>query len=391
MKNFLFTILIFIFFIMTFYIIEKKNNVTSVVNNDEEEIHAVFLSYIELEKYIKDKTSEESKNNIIKILNNLKDNNFNFLIVHVRPFSDAIYNSNIYPISNTVKVKDKAPSYDILKFIIDEAHKRKISVHAWINPYRISTNTDINKLNSLAKTFFDNKDAKIIEGKGIYYDPSSKNVNKLIISGIKELVNNYDIDGIHFDDYFYPSKDMDLDNYEKYVIDGGTLSLEDYRYNIILDLIKDVYWTIKTIKPKVLFGISPEGNLNNNYNNHFLDVKKILSEKGYVDYIMPQIYFGFNNSNRPFVKTLNEWNSLIKNDIKIIPALAFYKSGEFDKYAGSGENEWINNDDIISREVEEAKLVSNYGGFSIFRYDSMFSPNNDNKKIEFTKLQELLK
>ena len=370
--------------------IEKKNTISTVSVNNEE-FRGVFLSYIELEKYIKDKSEDISKSNIRNILDNLKNNKFNNLIVHVRPFSDAIYKSNIYPISDTVTVDGKSPSYDVLKYIIDEAHKRNILVHAWINPYRISTNTNLDNINSLAKTFYKNGDAKIVEGKGIYYDPSSDNVNKLILSGIKELVKNYDIDGIHFDDYFYPSKEIDLDNYKKYINNGGTLSLEDFRYNVILSLIKDVYWTIKSIKPNVLFGISPEGNINNNYNNHFLDIKKILSEKDYIDYIMPQIYFGFNNSNKPFVKTLNEWNSLIKNDIKLIPALAFYKSGEYDKYAGLGENEWINNNDIISREIEESKLASNYNGFCIFRYDSMFSPNNENKKSEFIKLQELLK
>lgn len=375
---------------MTFYMIEKKNTISTVSVNNEE-FRGVFLSYIELEKYIKDKSEDISKSNIRNILDNLKNNKFNNLIVHVRPFSDAIYKSNIYPISDTVTVDGKSPSYDVLKYIIDEAHKRNILVHAWINPYRISTNTNLDNINSLAKTFYKNGDAKIVEGKGIYYDPSSDNVNKLILSGIKELVKNYDIDGIHFDDYFYPSKEIDLDNYKKYINNGGTLSLEDFRYNVILSLIKDVYWTIKSIKPNVLFGISPEGNINNNYNNHFLDIKKILSEKDYIDYIMPQIYFGFNNSNKPFVKTLNEWNSLIKNDIKLIPALAFYKSGEYDKYAGLGENEWINNNDIISREIEESKLASNYNGFCIFRYDSMFSPNNENKKSEFIKLQELLK
>ena len=130
--------------------------------------------------------------------------------------------------------------------------------------------------------------------------------------------------------------------------------------------------------------------LNHNYNNHYLDIKTILSNDGYVDYIMPQIYFGFDNSNKPFKKTLQEWNSLIKNGIKIIPALAFYKSGEYDKYAGVGEYEWITNNDIIKRQVDEIKKVSNYGGFSVFRYDSMFNPNNSNKKQEFVNLKEIL-
>ena len=389
MKNFFLATIIVIFFLMSFYMIEKKQS-SLVMNEKNEEMKAIFISYIELEKYIKDKSSNESKSNIISILENVKNNGFNTIILHVRPFSDAIYVSNIFPISKCVKNKDKNPSYDILKYIIEEAHKKNIAIHAWINPYRISSNTNINDLNSMISSFLKSGDAKVIEEKGIYYNPASKSVNKLILSGIKELVINYEIDGIIFDDYFYPNKSIDLDNYKEYVNNGGELSIDNYRFDVILAFIKDVYWTIKSINKKTLFGISPEGNINNNYNTHYLDVKKLLSEEGYVDYIMPQIYFGFENSNRPFVKTLNEWNLLIKNGAKLIPALAFYKSGKEDFYAGSGKNEWIDNKDIISREVVESRKVNNYGGFSVFRYDSMFSPENNNKINEFIKLKELL-
>ena len=391
MKNFLFVLVFISFFILSFYMLENKKSNTIRNEEDIEEVRAIFVSYLELEKYIKDKSEKESKKNIVSILDNLKENKFNSVILHVRPFADAIYNSKIFPLSDTVKVNGNPPSYDILKYFLDEAHKRNILVHAWINPYRISTSSDISKLNSMFSNFIKNNDAKVIEGKGIFFNPSSSNVNKIIMSGIKELITNYDVDGIHYDDYFYPSDNIDTINYEDYLNEGGESSLDDFRYGIILSLIKDTYWTIKSIKPNVLFGISPEGNIDNNYNTHYLDIKKILSEEGYVDYIMPQIYFGFNNSNKPFIKTLNEWNNLIKTDIKIIPALAFYKSGEYDKYAGSGEYEWVTNNDIISKEVLETKKVSKYGGFSIFRYDSMFSPNNDNKKNEFIKLQEVLK
>lgn len=391
MKKIFFLILI-AFFVFSFFIIEQKQKV--ILNNDpiNEEKRAIFLSYLEFNNYLKDKEEKISKENIINILDNIKNNGFNMLIVHVRPFSDTIYHSNIYPISDTVKVNGKEPNYDVLDFIIKESQKRNIEVHAWINPYRISNETDLSKLSN-GKTISElikNKDAKIIENKGIFYNPASTVVKQLIISGIDELVTNYKIDGIHFDDYFYPDYDIDLINYQNYIDSGGTLSIEDYRYNIILDLIGDTYKTIKTINSNVKFGISPEGNIENDYKKHFLNVSKILSEEGYVDYIMPQIYFGFLNESKPFIETLNEWNDLIKiNNIKLIPALAFYKVGQYDKYAKSGENEWIEYNNIINRQVLESRKVNNYGGFALFRYDFVFNKEKANMNTE-NELNELI-
>ena len=397
MKNLLIILFVIFFFFISFLIIgEKQNKNKSIINQTDSNIEnkGVFLSYIELNKYIKNKSKIDSKNNIIKILDNLQNNGFNMLIIHVRAFSDAIYNSSVFPISDTVKVNGKAPSYDILEYIIKESHKRNIKIHAWINPYRISSDINFNNENHMSYKYIKTGCAKKVEGKGIYYNPACNEVNDLIISGIKEIIKNYKVDGIHFDDYFYPDNKIDLDSYKKYTETGGILTLADYRYNNILTLIKDVYWNIKAIDKSIEFGISPEGNIDNDYNNHYLDIKELLSSDGYVDYIMPQIYFGFENTTKPFIKTLNEWNSLIKNNkIKLIPALAFYKSGNYDKYAKAGSNEWISNYDIISRQVLESKKTNNYGGFSLFRYDYLFSEDkmNTNSKKEFENLIKIIK
>ena len=150
---------------------------------------------------------------------------------------------------------------------------------------------------------------------------------------------------------------------------------------------------IKVTKENVKFGIAPEGNIQNDYENSYLDVKKILASKGYVDYIMPQIYFGFENQTRPFKETLDEWNNMIKDEsIKIIPALAFYKIGTTDKYALSGKNEWIENSDIIKRQILYSRSASNYNGFSLFRYDYIFNENkhNDNTKKEIIFVKEII-
>ena len=322
----LFSVICSFFVVLTFLkdgFAGQKENI-----KDNEEIKAVYISYIELNSYISGKDEETSKKNITKMLDEIKDFGFNTVIVHVRAFSDSMYKSDYYPVSNTVlNNKNTYPNYDVLEFFIKEAHERSLKFEAWINPFRISNQTSLDNvsIDSPYYKFIKNKDAAVIEGKGVYLNPASSEVRELIVKGIEEIVKNYDVDGIHFDDYFYPDKKIDLHSYEKYKKDGGILSLEEYRLENITTLIRNVYEMIKVTKENVKFGIAPEGNIQNDYENSYLDVKKILASKGYVDYIMPQIYFGFENQTRPFKETLDEWNNMIKDEsIKIIPALAFY-------------------------------------------------------------------
>ena len=366
-------------------------------NNEEEnveqnEIRAVYFSYIELDNYLKDKTSTKQKENIKEVLDNIKSIDFNKIILHVRPFADSIYKSEYYPVSNTVlDNNDNYPDYDVLDFFIEEAHKRDIAVDAWINPYRISNSKDINTL-SKNSLFYKFPDSRVTE-KGIYLNPANIEVQELIVNGIVEIVKNYDVDGIHFDDYFYPDKEIDLDSYKEYINNGGKLSLNDYRLDNVKTLIKNVYSAIKKENNNVLFGIAPEGNIDNCYDNSYLDINYILSNDGYVDYIMPQIYFGFFNQTRPFKDTLNDWNDLIKVDsIKLIPALALYKSGYSDKYALSGSEEWINNTDIISREILLSRNINNYDGFSLFSYNYIFNKDyqNYNNILEVENIKKIL-
>ena len=382
-------IVAFMFVVSTFFACTNENSEES----PNIETRAVYFSYIELDNYLRGKSDEEQKKNIIEVLDNIKSIDFNKIILHVRAFSDSIYKSNYYPLSKSVLSNNgEYPKYDVLKFFIEEAHKRDILVDAWINPYRISNSKDVNSLSS-DSIYFKYKDSKVTD-KGIYLNPANSEVQDLIVNGIKEIINNYDVDGIHFDDYFYPDKEIDLDSYKEYINSGGKKDLNNYRLDNVKDLIKRVYTEIKKYNKDILFGISPEGNIDNCYNNSYLDVKEIISNEGYVDYIMPQIYFGFYNQTRPFVDTLNEWSNLITNEsIKLVPALAFYKSGNIDKYALSGSEEWINNSDIISRQILLLRNNKKYGGFSLFSYNYLFnnSYKNSNNKIEFENLKKVLK
>ena len=183
---------------------------------------------------------------------------------------------------------------------------------------------------------------------------------------------NYDVDGILFDDYFYPDNNIDKKDYEEYIKNNEFIEEKDYRLNIVNKMIKRVYKTCKN--KNIKFGISPDGNIDNNYNKNYADVKSWLKSNEYIDFIMPQIYYGFYNSTRDYIKVTKEWENLIENkDIELYIALAFYKVGMEDKYAKSGFNEWIDNDNIIMREILLSRNLKNYKGFSLFRYENIFN------------------
>ena len=251
MKKFIFLAIIFIVF--SFIIVEYKSNVSNSNENDivfqEEEIEeyrAIFLSYIDYSKLLKNKSSEEMKMNIDKIISNLKNEKYNVLILQVRSFSDAIYKSNIFPTSSTVVLKEgNELKFDILDYFIDKAHNENIKLFAWINPYRVRNTTDINTISedNPAYKWLNTNNVSVIEDKGIFYNPASIDVQNLIIEGVKEVAN-YNVDGILFDDYFYPSDDIDKINYEEYIKEEY-VSLDDYHLKMVNNLIKRVYSTIK--------------------------------------------------------------------------------------------------------------------------------------------------
>jgi len=388
-----------IFLLFSFWIVGDKSVKEREIDIGSEkpidEVRSMYISYVELQDHIRDaKDNETSKSNIISMLDNIKALDFNWVILHVRSHSDAIYKSDIFPWSaNVSKEEGLNPGYDVLQFFIDEAHKRGIKLHAWINPYRIRSFVDKTTISAENPAFlmFDSRDVSVIEGKGIWYNPASIKVRELIVDGIKELVENYDIDGVHFDDYFYPNQDIDNEEYDEYKNSGGELSLSEYRLNNVSVLIKEVYSAIKKIKPNVLFGIAPEGNIDNNYSSNYIDTRMLLANEGYIDYIMPQIYYGFFNEAKPFIDTVNMWNSLIKvKTIELIPALAFYKVGTIDNYARSGYEEWTTSSDVIMKQILISRYMSNYKGFSIFSYNYLFENKNMNE-MTFKELDNMKK
>lgn len=348
------------------------------------ETRGVFISYLEYKELFNNKNDNEINKTIKNIIDNLDKYYINTIYLQVRMFSDSIYKSKIFPTTDIIK-----SNIDILDTFIKYAKLKNIKVYAWINPYRISNSTDISNIpkNSPAYLYLNTNHVEVIKDKGIYYNPASKIVKNLIISGVVEIINNYKVDGIMFDDYFYPSDTIDLKNYEEY---KDTISIKDFRLSQVNELIQNVYMTIKSKNKNIEFGVSPDGNINNNYSYIYADVKKWLSEDGYIDFIMPQLYYGFNHEIKPFIKTVNEWNNLIKNNTKLIVALSLYKSGNIDEYAQSGSNEWIDNSNIISKEIAYSRNLSNYQGYSLFRYNYLVDDKNLNLNKELENYLKLI-
>ena len=352
-------------------------------SSKKEELKGIFISYIELNKYLKNSNVKE---NINKMINNVDSMKLNTIILQVRSQADAIYASNIYPFSFYIN-EEEIMSIDILQYFIETAHKKNIKVYAWINPYRIRTNENIEtiSINNPAYKYIDTDYLYI--NNGIYFNPSKKEVEDLIVEGVKEVLN-YNIDGLLFDDYFYPDNEIDIKDYEEYINDNIYISKEEYNLNIINRLIKRVHKECRN--KNIPFGISPDGNVENNYNKNYADVKKWLETDEYIDFIIPQIYYGFYNSTKGYMKVVKEWEELIKNEsIKYYIALAFYKVGTIDNYAKEGREEWIYNDNVIMKEIIISRNLKKYDGFVLFRYDNLFDynsfTNNSIKEIENIK------
>ena len=154
--------------------------------------------------------------------------------------------------------------------------------------------------------------------------------------------------------------------------------------------IKKSNETIKKVNKNIQFGLSPSGNIENNLDKEYLDIKSILKTDN-IDIIIPQLYYGFNNSTKPYIKTLEDWNELNKKNKNFYVALSLYKSGKIDSYAGKGENEWLENTDIIKKQILISRNVKKYKGFFIYRYENLFDiTNNTNLEKEVSNLKALI-
>lgn len=345
---------------------------------------AIWFTMMDFEKILNGKSMEAFTDDISSVLENIKSMGFNTIYVHVRPYNDAYYKSEIFPPS-----KAMPETYDPLKIIIEKSHELNLSIHGWINPLRCQTEAEVKELDEKyqVKKWQSKSDEDFISVfDGRYYlNPAYEQVREYISEGVLELIKNYDIDGVHIDDYFYPTTDEDFDkiSFEK----SGETDLKKWRTENINLMVKGIYDTIKKYNPDVIFGISPQGNISINSNNLYADVEKWCSQSGYCDYIVPQLYYGFKNESLPFEDTFDKWSDMASCDeVSLVTGICMYKIGNEDKWAGSGKNEWIEDENIPSRQIEY--VFDKEQSIAIYSYDSLF---NEKYKEEKDLIEKLLK
>ncbi|HOC49318.1 MAG TPA: family 10 glycosylhydrolase, partial [Bacteroidales bacterium] len=272
-------------------------------------------------------TVEEQKSEATALLDLLHRNNFNAVIFQVRPHCDAMYRSDLEPWSYYLTGEEgKAPDpyYDPLQFWIDEAHARGIELHAWLNPYRAhhpaaGPVTDVSIVRKRPDLVL-----KLEVENYWWMDPALKGTQDHSYNVVMDLVKRYDLDGIHFDDYFYPYPDYnnfkdfpDDQSWKAYQGSGGKLSRSDWRREAVNTFIERLYKGIKAEKPWVRFGLSPFGiwqpynppAIGSGFNQHetlYADAKLWLN-KGWIDYYSPQLYWPINQIAQSFPVLLGWW------------------------------------------------------------------------------------
>lgn len=341
----------------------------------------VWISYLEFDSILKNKSESEFTAYIGKYFDNVKSLGFNTVYTHVRAFGDAYYPSSLFPSSNRFNGSyGSSCPFDALSIMVREAHSRGLSIHAWINPMRLMSDADIKGISDSykIKQWYNSDDLRgkyIVKVNGTWYlNPAYSETVSLIADGVSEIVSKYNVDGIQIDDYFYPTTDRSFDS-AAYSASGTSSGLAEWRMSMVSNMVRKLYSAVKNVNSTAVFGISPQGSISNNYNDLYADVKTWCSQSGYVDYILPQIYYGFNNSTLPYSDTCAAWSSLVKNsNVKLVIGLAPYKIGTEDTWAGNGKFEWANNTDIIARQMAFAETLPNYGGVALYRYDSLFNP-----------------
>lgn len=349
----------------------------------EEEMRGVWVTYMELSMENEDDKSEKAfRSKFETIAKTCSQKGFNTLIVQVRPFSDALYPSKLYPWSHILTgTQGKDPGYDPLRVICDVCEKHKLHLHAWINPYRVKASMTPEQFdkNNIYRT---NPELCVETDSGIILDPSEADARRLIVGGVKEIIGNYPVDGIQFDDYFYPDdmKDTDAEKYEAYAASvkvGEAMDPDTWRkFNVNL-LISEVYIAIHKADAHAVFGVSPQGNIENNA-ELYADVVSWCCVRGFVDYICPQLYYSMEHPMLTFPDALDSWLKLhISDNVRLYGGLGGYKAGSD---ADSGT--WLHKDDVLLQEYKLLQESDKVDGMMLYSYsclvDSRSKKETDN-------------
>ncbi len=330
------------------------------------------------------------KAEIDKIIDSTAEMGLNTIFLQVRPTCDAIYPSGIFPWSKYISGQQGvAPDgeFDTLDYFINAAHSQGIELHAWINPYRVTVSA-FESLEEGMASLSDNNPAKnnpqwVLYGndKKLYLDPALPEVQQLILDGIDEIAQNYAVDGIHLDDYFYP--DGGFDDSKSFEVYGGIFeNIDDFRRDNVNRIVKKIHSLCK--EHELTFGISPFGIWanyiynelgsltagNQSYYTHYADTRLWVKE-GWLDYIAPQLYWAIGASEGEFEQLLIWWRDTVSGTgVDLYIGLAAYRLT--DATQGS---EWYNGDEII-RQLKMMDMYGQTDGVIFFRHQSLTQCDN---------------
>ena len=345
------------------------------------EWRAVWVSYLEWAA-MDFSTEDAFRARVVQLLDNCTGLGLNTVLAQVRPFGDALYRSSLFPWSHLCTgVQGQDPGFDPLDVLLQEAHTRGISVEAWVNPYRLRSSAAMPP--NLADSNLANTHPEWVctVDEGLYLNPAEPAAADYVVQGVAELVQNYAVDGIHFDDYFYPTTDESIDAAQFAASGAGNLAA--WRRENVTALVRAVHDTVKAADPTLRFGISPQGNPDNDENQQYSDVTGWLASGGedaVVDYLCPQVYWGqgfalHNGSTRfAFENIVPAWLAYPRAEgVALYFGLGAYRVGVGD--GGSNENSlsgWSTGRALADQVAFLREQGA--GGWALYRYGSLFGP-----------------
>ncbi|MCY9703502.1 family 10 glycosylhydrolase [Paenibacillus alvei] len=320
--------------------------------------------------------AERQMQQYTSMLDKLQESGINAVFVQVRPTSDAFYPSKLIPWSEWLTgTQGKDPGYDPLKFMVEETHKRGMQFHAWFNPYRVSVQGDLSKLVN-GHPAKEHPEWVVKHLNKLIYNPGVPEARQFVLDSIMEVVNNYDIDGVHLDDYFYPYGEdkeafKDNDTYERY--NKVFNNKGDWRRNNVNEFVESLYKQIKSVKPNVQFGISPFGVWRNSsadptgsatkaglssYDNLYADTRTWIKNH-WIDYIAPQVYWHIGHKAASYDTLVNWWvKETAGTGVELYIGHAAYK------LADANETDW-SSADVLIKQLEFNSRIDTVAG-SIF-------------------------
>ena len=346
---------------------------------------ATWLPYFLYPDLFGGKTEAEAHQTVKTLLESAQSIGINTVFAHACAFGEAYYDSVCYPKAI------ETGQLDYLQILAEECKDLGISLHAWINPLRLQIPDVMAAWQSgtMAADWYHDaakRAAHMAQVEGRYYlQPAADATCQLLCAAAEELLTRYAIDGIHIDDYFYPTSAADFD--AAAFSHSGAKDLTLWRMENINRILQAMYETVHSVRDDAVFSVSPCGNLQSNLQTQYADCALWCEKSGYCDWLIPQIYYGYRNQTMPFSETLAQWLALPRDaSVQVIVGLAAYKVGTVDVFAGGGSAEWQEDTALLAKQTADVLTTTESSGAALYHIGNVQQLSPDEK----TALQSVI-